>query len=140
VFTEPLCRNALHNPVVPPLLGADDVENIYCCGLDRVYRAVAWKRVDQIRYNIKTGVKETRCEGVDWFQPSKPVISGGTMQVWKIFGFPEMQTNFLPSTFISLATRMRDNSVIKTQLSNVSKMWQISAISERRQQTKNNRS
>jgi hypothetical protein len=27
VFTEPLPRNGLHNPVVPPLLGADDIEN-----------------------------------------------------------------------------------------------------------------
>jgi hypothetical protein len=25
---------------------------VYCCVLDRVYRAVAWQRVDQIRYNI----------------------------------------------------------------------------------------
>jgi hypothetical protein len=24
---------------------------IYCCVLDRAYRAVAWQRVDQIRYN-----------------------------------------------------------------------------------------
>jgi hypothetical protein len=24
----------------------------YCCVLDRVVRAVAWQRVDQIRYNI----------------------------------------------------------------------------------------
>jgi hypothetical protein len=24
---EPLLRNGLHNPVVPPLLGADDIEN-----------------------------------------------------------------------------------------------------------------
>jgi hypothetical protein len=27
VFTKPLLRNGLHNPVVPPLLGADDIEN-----------------------------------------------------------------------------------------------------------------
>jgi hypothetical protein len=27
VFTELLLRNGLHNPVVPPLLGADDKEN-----------------------------------------------------------------------------------------------------------------
>jgi hypothetical protein len=27
VFTEPLLGNRLHNPVVPPLLGADDIEN-----------------------------------------------------------------------------------------------------------------
>jgi hypothetical protein len=27
VFTEPLLRNGLQNPVVPPLLGADDIEN-----------------------------------------------------------------------------------------------------------------
>jgi hypothetical protein len=25
---------------------------IYCCVLDRVYRAVAWQRVDQICYNV----------------------------------------------------------------------------------------
>jgi hypothetical protein len=25
---------------------------LYCCVLDRVYRAVTWQRVDQIRYNI----------------------------------------------------------------------------------------
>jgi hypothetical protein len=25
---------------------------IHCCTLERVYRAVAWQRVDQIRYNI----------------------------------------------------------------------------------------
>jgi hypothetical protein len=33
VFTEPFLRNGLHNPVVPPLLGLDDIENslIYCC-------------------------------------------------------------------------------------------------------------
>jgi hypothetical protein len=28
VYTEPLLRNGLHNPVIPPLLGADDIENI----------------------------------------------------------------------------------------------------------------
>jgi hypothetical protein len=27
VFTELLLRNGLHNPVVPPLLGPDDIEN-----------------------------------------------------------------------------------------------------------------
>jgi hypothetical protein len=27
VFTEPLLKNGLHNPVVPPLLGTDDIEN-----------------------------------------------------------------------------------------------------------------
>jgi hypothetical protein len=27
VFTEPLPRNGIHNPVVPLLLGADDTEN-----------------------------------------------------------------------------------------------------------------
>jgi hypothetical protein len=27
MFTEPLFRNRLHNPVVPPLLGSDDIEN-----------------------------------------------------------------------------------------------------------------
>jgi hypothetical protein len=27
VFTEPLLRNGLYNPVVPPLLGADNIEN-----------------------------------------------------------------------------------------------------------------
>jgi hypothetical protein len=27
VFTVPLLRNKLHNSVVPPLLGADDIEN-----------------------------------------------------------------------------------------------------------------
>jgi hypothetical protein len=27
MFTEPLLRNELHNPVVAPLLGADDIEN-----------------------------------------------------------------------------------------------------------------
>jgi hypothetical protein len=27
VFTEPLLRNGLHNHVVPPLFGADDIEN-----------------------------------------------------------------------------------------------------------------
>jgi hypothetical protein len=27
VFTEPLLRNGLHNPVVPPLIGAADIEN-----------------------------------------------------------------------------------------------------------------
>jgi hypothetical protein len=27
VFTEPLLRNGLHKPVVPPQLGADDIEN-----------------------------------------------------------------------------------------------------------------
>jgi hypothetical protein len=27
VFTEPLLRNLLHSPVVPPLLVADDIEN-----------------------------------------------------------------------------------------------------------------
>jgi hypothetical protein len=44
----------LHNPVVPPLLGVDIMENshIYCCVFDHVYRAVVWQRVDQIRYNL----------------------------------------------------------------------------------------
>jgi hypothetical protein len=27
VFTEPLLRNELHNPVIPPLLSADNIEN-----------------------------------------------------------------------------------------------------------------
>jgi hypothetical protein len=27
VFSEPLLRNGLHNPVFPPLLYADDIEN-----------------------------------------------------------------------------------------------------------------
>jgi hypothetical protein len=27
VFTEPLLTNGLHNPVVPPLVGAQDIEN-----------------------------------------------------------------------------------------------------------------
>jgi hypothetical protein len=27
MFTEPLLRNGLHNPVVPRLLGSDDIEN-----------------------------------------------------------------------------------------------------------------
>jgi hypothetical protein len=27
VFTEPLFRNGLHNSVVPPLLGVNDIEN-----------------------------------------------------------------------------------------------------------------
>jgi hypothetical protein len=49
VFTELLLRRGLHNPVVPPLLSADDIENslIYCCILDCVYRAVAWQHVDK---------------------------------------------------------------------------------------------
>jgi hypothetical protein len=29
VFIEPLFRNGLHNPVVPPLLGTDDIENTF---------------------------------------------------------------------------------------------------------------
>jgi hypothetical protein len=54
VFTKSLLRNVLHNPVVPPLFGADDIENslIYCCVLDRVYGAVVWQRVDQTCYII----------------------------------------------------------------------------------------
>jgi hypothetical protein len=27
VFTDPLPRSGLHNPVIPPLLGEDDIEN-----------------------------------------------------------------------------------------------------------------
>jgi hypothetical protein len=27
VLTEPMLRNGLHNPIVPLLLGADDIEN-----------------------------------------------------------------------------------------------------------------
>jgi hypothetical protein len=42
----------MHDLVVPPLLGADDIENTACV-LDRVYRAVAWQHVDQIRYNTE---------------------------------------------------------------------------------------
>jgi hypothetical protein len=36
VFTEHLLINGLHNPNVPQLFGADDIENslIYCCVLD----------------------------------------------------------------------------------------------------------
>jgi hypothetical protein len=49
VFTEPLLRNVLHNSVVLPLLGADDIENTTSYVLHRVYRAVTWKRVGQIR-------------------------------------------------------------------------------------------
>jgi hypothetical protein len=30
---------------------------IYCCVLDRVYRAVAWQSVDQVRYNIIISIK-----------------------------------------------------------------------------------
>jgi hypothetical protein len=54
VFTDPLLRNEFYNFVVPPLLGANGIENslIYFCVLNRVYRDVAWQRVDQIRYNI----------------------------------------------------------------------------------------
>jgi hypothetical protein len=50
-----LLRNELYNPVVPPLLGGDDIENTASSivALDHVYRAVAWQRVDQIRYNIR---------------------------------------------------------------------------------------
>jgi hypothetical protein len=29
---------------------------VYCCVLDRVYRAVAWQRVDGIRYNITSNL------------------------------------------------------------------------------------
>jgi hypothetical protein len=39
----------------PPLRDVTaDTENslLYCCILHRVYRAVAWQRVDQIRYSI----------------------------------------------------------------------------------------
>jgi hypothetical protein len=35
--------------------------------LDRVYRAVAWQRVDQIRYSIKMDLKEMGSEGVAGF-------------------------------------------------------------------------
>jgi hypothetical protein len=73
VFTEPLFRNGLHNPVVPPLLGAKDIENslIYCCVLDRVYRAVAWQRGGYICYIInrcsasilwRIAVRNTLCD------------------------------------------------------------------------------
>jgi hypothetical protein len=31
MFTEPLLRNELHNPAVPPLLGANDIENTASC-------------------------------------------------------------------------------------------------------------
>jgi hypothetical protein len=54
VFTEPLLRNGLHSTVAwrgrrrkHPL--------VYCCVLGRVYRAVAWQRVDRICYNILSG-------------------------------------------------------------------------------------
>jgi hypothetical protein len=62
VFTEPLLRNVLPNPVVPAFFGADDIENslIYCYVLDRVYRAVAWQRVDQICYIIITVSKKVK--------------------------------------------------------------------------------
>lgn len=53
---------------------------------------------------------------VDWFQPSKTGISDGIIQLRKIFGFPETQTNSLSSTFISLVTRIRGNSVRETAL------------------------
>jgi hypothetical protein len=40
---------------------ADDVTTqktqvLHCCVLDRVYRAVAWQHVDEIRYNIEENV------------------------------------------------------------------------------------
>jgi hypothetical protein len=34
----------------------------------RVYKAVAWQRVDQIRYNIKMNLKVTGYERVDWIR------------------------------------------------------------------------
>jgi hypothetical protein len=73
VFTEPLLRNGLHNSVLIRLLGAAYVTKhslIYCCMLDHVYRAVAWRRVYEICYNIlkinipsvETTVEKTQIE------------------------------------------------------------------------------
>jgi hypothetical protein len=62
VFTQPLPRSGLHNPVVPPLLEADDIENTapFCCVLGRVYRVVTWQRVHQICYNYNTQVEDPK--------------------------------------------------------------------------------
>jgi hypothetical protein len=37
----------------------------HCCTLERVYRAVAWKRFEQIRYNIYLPIRAMSC-------PSRP--------------------------------------------------------------------
>jgi hypothetical protein len=82
---------------------------MYCCVLDRVYRAVAWQRVDQIRYNIlgryvqRNSIKwrllrrqnkvvlhqrgsdlETQCEPVctGWWCPRAPM--GGNLITYAI--------------------------------------------------------
>jgi hypothetical protein len=34
--------------------------------LEDVYRAVAWQRVDQIRYNIKMNLRDIGWDGMDW--------------------------------------------------------------------------
>jgi hypothetical protein len=68
VFTEPLTWRGLHNPIVPPLLGADDIENspIYCCVMVYVYRAVAWHCVDQMYYHICSWRRKCLQRGTEW--------------------------------------------------------------------------
>jgi hypothetical protein len=54
-----LCDVTAHAPVARTKLKHSFP---YCCVLDRVYRAVAWQRVDQIRYSIK------HLYGLEYFQ------------------------------------------------------------------------
>jgi hypothetical protein len=41
-----------HHPTLRDVTADTENSLLYCRVLNRVYRAVAWQRVDQIRYNI----------------------------------------------------------------------------------------
>jgi hypothetical protein len=61
VFTEPLLRFGLHNPTCSTAARRGRHRRhslIYCSMLDRVYRAVAWQRVDQICHNIMFAIQK----------------------------------------------------------------------------------
>jgi hypothetical protein len=50
--------------------------------LERVYRALALQRVDQIRYNIKMDLKEMGFEGIAGFMWLMIDASGGLLRTW----------------------------------------------------------
>jgi hypothetical protein len=64
---------------------------LYCCVLNRVYRAVTWQRIDQIRYNIflndvpfayRMNPNLHTCASVIcvWLQNSKPTVARNKSQ------------------------------------------------------------
>jgi hypothetical protein len=63
VFTEPVSKGGLHNPVVPPLLGADDIENtasfIVVCWTVFTGLLLGNALINLLRYCVKYGFRPT---------------------------------------------------------------------------------